>query len=131
MDVYILADKLGDLHSANLIIDEIVHVSNKAQDLPGPPASVSHALSATPENSPLRRLLVDYYVHEIDDSDFGALFHKISPETLFAIAKELKRLKRKRYSKAHCRPGDIYEKKVSEMPKCYYHQHDESCPRCW
>ncbi|KAK3691467.1 hypothetical protein LTR37_018664 [Vermiconidia calcicola] len=63
--LYILADKLGDLVSANLVMDEIINCSDRISQIPDD-LCIDLAMKSTPSNSPLRRLTRDYYVFEAD-----------------------------------------------------------------
>jgi hypothetical protein len=66
--LYIMADKFGDLTSSNLIIDKFMDDSDKAFVSPGC-SLVKYTYSRTAPTSPLRRLMVDYYMHEGGESN--------------------------------------------------------------
>lgn len=128
VDVYILADRLGDLQSANIAIDKLIGISDEAGTVPSA-ILVSRAWEGTPPNSPLRRLLIDYIVHELSLHAFESYADQVAPEILCAIAKEFGRLKGNGQND-NCKVGEVFRKVVSKMPQCHYHQHDESCRRC-
>ena len=98
--VCILADKLGDLRSANKAIDDIVRLSDEWAMAPDYTIA-SHAWTSTPENSPLRRLLVDYWVHEMSHVAFDDKADLIPHGMLVAVAKEFRRLKAKEWKAPH------------------------------
>lgn len=116
--LYWLADKLGDLQSTNATIDAIIKFSDQKKCVPSAPASVNLILRCTPDNSPLRQLLVDYFVNELKHEYVGEGHKRIDRGFLVRINKELIKNRAKRAIMA------------SERTACYYHQHDDSCPRC-
>ncbi|KAK5126884.1 hypothetical protein LTR08_004551 [Meristemomyces frigidus] len=123
---YILSDKLGDLRSANLVIDEIVRLNDKAKKLPSIEADAL-AWSGTPANSRLRVLLVDYFVLELNASTFESCISMMPVDMVVAIAKKFRFLKE---NNEHRKGKEVYWKRVSSQPKCHYHQHDDSHPSC-
>jgi hypothetical protein len=60
---YILADRLGDIITANMIIDEIILHSDDQLTLPSDDV-IAFVAQTMPLQSPLCRLFVDYFVHE-------------------------------------------------------------------
>ena len=56
--LYMLADKLQDLLTANMIMDELICFSSKTNEVPKH-GSISLAYSSTASSSPLRTLLRD------------------------------------------------------------------------
>jgi hypothetical protein len=60
---YLLADKLRDLTTANLVIDEYIRFSQTMRRNPDTQV-VKHVYESTVHGSPLRRLMRDYTVHE-------------------------------------------------------------------
>ena len=115
--IYILADELGDLQSANMVMDELIKSCEKDSKCPGP-SCVNLIIKSTPDNSPLRRLIVDYYTHEFNEA--VKLDDRFSTIFLIAVVNECMRL---RLQRQPC----IF---AMRRPKCYYHQHDESFPEC-
>ena len=59
-----LADKLQDLLTANMIMDELICFSSKTNEVPKH-GSISLAYSSTASSSPLRTLLRDYWVYAV------------------------------------------------------------------
>lgn len=130
INVYLLADKLQDLATANIVIDELIRYGLEAEENPGFEA-ISIAYSATIHGSPLRRLLRGYHVHgtfsvfymNLHVNDFPCEFYR-------DVAAEFLRAK-----------DDNSEETVGEtygltadvryaMDRCHYHQHDDKHPRC-
>lgn len=62
---YVLADKLGDLRTINLLVDTLVTKTSGKGEMPGR-HSIGKTRKRLPTNSPLRRLFVDYYDLELD-----------------------------------------------------------------
>jgi hypothetical protein len=72
--LYVLADKLLDPHTANLVIDELIAFADALGSLPQP-YSTKIVYERTPTGSPLA-LFCDWYIHEgyytwDDQTDFG------------------------------------------------------------
>ncbi|KAK6419060.1 hypothetical protein LTR95_017109 [Oleoguttula sp. CCFEE 5521] len=76
LNLYILADKLGDLMTANYVIDELIRRSDSRDALPCH-SDTSHTIGEVAASSPLRRLLVDWSVHDAD----GELSYKSMSHT--------------------------------------------------
>jgi hypothetical protein len=90
---YLLADTLGDVTTANLVIDRILQLREEEQMEPGIQAAsvVSHATHAT---SPLRRLVIDFYVHAANRDATQRLFthENVTRTFICEILDEIKRL---------------------------------------
>ena len=63
--LYMLADKLIDLHTANLVIDELVRHVDGLTFMPGA-YFIRIVYQCTPRSGPLRALFRDWYIHEGD-----------------------------------------------------------------
>jgi hypothetical protein len=63
-DLYLLADKLLDPVTANLVIDELAEFHDSLNHIGH--TAVIHAYASTKDGSPLRKLLRDIYVHDVD-----------------------------------------------------------------
>ncbi|KAK4901535.1 hypothetical protein LTR27_001307 [Elasticomyces elasticus] len=124
IELYVLADKLGDLKSANIIIDRIMAWIDQTEIIPGV-SCVAYALANSTEKSQLRRLLVDYYVHECDGKAFEEATQ--SPELCIEIVREYARLK---ICSWDATVDNVFNEECSKRQRCYYHQHDETCPPC-
>ncbi|KAK5710623.1 hypothetical protein LTR17_018798 [Elasticomyces elasticus] len=122
VSVHILAAKLGDLRATNMAIDQIIKTSDKQHVVPGG-SLVAIAFAGTSESSPLRRLLVDFYMYEADKQVFTESSQLMPPA--FCKAFML------RYIELKNGDGDaFFSQKISALPACSYHQHDSSCPPC-
>lgn len=125
---YILADKLGDIEAANIIIDEIIRETEKTKWLPDE-SDITIAVETLLIDSPLCRLFIDYYVHEVNASGISeSLAANELPEIFwYKVLEETVRL-----------IGGNREKKVQKVfrgdfvkrNKCKYHQHDNGHPKC-
>ena len=62
IQVQLLVDKLGDLQSANSAMDDFICRNYECERIPNMIA-IHFVLDNTVDSSPLRRLLVDYYIH--------------------------------------------------------------------
>ena len=124
VSLYVLADKLGDFRSANIVIDHIMRRSDETNSVPSK-STITAVMERTVEKSPLRRLMIDFYVHEaaetfFQDGEEEDENDKFPNDFLLAVVRELAQLKNKKG----------LQSLSSERQKCYYHQHDESCPEC-
>jgi hypothetical protein len=63
IDLYILADKLLDPITANILIDELITFVSKMSWVPGA-TTVNFVYNSTVDGSPLRRLCQDWQLHE-------------------------------------------------------------------
>ena len=123
---YILSDKLGDLRSANIIIDELMRLSDELGKVPCGDLLI-HAWTKTPENSLLRLLFIDYIVHESKHDIFAKNVSMIPPDMLIAVINEFGRVE---YNIQDGIVRRVYSVYVDKRAKCYYHQHDKSHPQC-
>lgn len=126
--LYILSDKLQDLATANIAIDEIIRFSDITQALPA--NDFSHVYGNTPPNSPLRVLLRDYFVYERDLSSAANRLDDLPPEALKDIMLEVLRTQQEHGALT---VEEAFSKQISanmDTDRCYYHQHDDSHPRC-
>ncbi|GAB7334044.1 hypothetical protein MBLNU13_g06133t2 [Cladosporium sp. NU13] len=78
VDLYLLADKLIDPVTANLVIDKLIRVSETRNEYPGP-RLISYVYGSTTTGSPLRRLCRDWYLFTVDESWVDTLHHDSYP----------------------------------------------------
>ncbi|KAK3642403.1 hypothetical protein LTR56_010756 [Elasticomyces elasticus] len=129
-NIYILADKLGDLTSANVVMDFIVKWHTTDNVVPSM-ESVGYAFQHTAATSKLRQVLVAYWVHEAGNEYFQkginrAVKHGFT-DVCGALLKEYGRLKAEGWANG---VSTTFAMLVAERPTCYYHQHDETLPPC-
>jgi hypothetical protein len=119
--LYLLADKLQDLVTANMIMDELILFSSGAGGNPKHLA-VSLAYSSTTNTSPLRKLLRDYWVHNVPNDGPELITDNDYPkEFLRDVAAETMRVNL----------GDVEGEDPNECSEtCRYHQHDDTVPEC-
>jgi hypothetical protein len=127
---YVLADKLGDLMTANMIIDRIISYSDDAFTLPNTD-EVQLAYSSTTSGSPLRALLCDHFIHEA-----GAKYlidkklSEVDRDFFQDIAVRYLSIKRTDGIEK-VSVGDAFGKRVSTVDACLlYHQHSKNLPLC-
>lgn len=125
--VYVLADKLGDVETANMTIDAIIWNSDMLTLIPCP-CTVAYAFANSPESSPLRRMLVDYYVHEASLAAVSDGLSRMSHGFLCTLVLESRTVKER--SSIDGLVGEVFCRNISNMPRCHYHQHDELYPHC-
>jgi len=118
--VWILADKYRDVYRANRVMDQLVCFSHGTKLLPHLGA-INLAYDSTLEDSPLRSLLRDLFVHEAGPSALEAIVRNadLHPDFAVDIAFEFCKLKCAHLS------GTIQKwlkQDVIYRPKGHYHQ---------
>lgn len=119
--LYLLADKLQDLATTNMIMDELIHFSFETSQNPKHRA-VSLAYGSTPNTSPLRRLMRNYWVHRVPKNGSELIADNDYPKEF--LRDNAAEMMRDHENNAEGEDPDT----CSET--CRYHQHDESVPRC-
>lgn len=129
-DLYLLADRLRDMRTANLVMDELIRFSVKG-DESFTDEVVRRAYNATAHGNPLRKLLRDECVYATNSTDYRYLHVDTGhPEFTRDVMVEFIRL---RDSAANEKVEDVYKLHDNHgwyTDKCHYHQHDETHPRC-
>lgn len=126
--IYILADKLGDILTANLIIDELISIVEATKLLPSPRVE-KLVYKRTSASSPLRRLLVLYLVHEVDLQTYLTMERvaNMPSELVRDIMLEFGQLGK---TESFALVDSVFHQLVRDRPKCYFHQHNERHPPC-
>jgi hypothetical protein len=73
--IYLQADKLGDLKTANLVVDEFIRLSKSTRQSPSDQIT-NHVYESTVHGSPFRKLMRDFKVHETSSDEYLG-FHTI------------------------------------------------------
>ena len=128
--LYLLAERLIDFKTANMVVAEIVRASRLLGCIPTQsPTSLAYA--STVEGSPLRRLLRDYWLYESASThtDHERVRAASFPlECLQDIAMEGLRTLEVPAEYSYVRFKTV--KTICAERVCYYHQHDELHPKC-
>ncbi|KAK5109987.1 hypothetical protein LTR62_006354 [Meristemomyces frigidus] len=128
--IYFLADKVGDLISTNLVIDQFISLVKETALVPNS-TCVDLIYGNTVPSSPLRHLIVDYMVFDADEdclNDESA--HDFPPLFLRDIILGQRRL---RDEWARSSDNALFwtgPAKKARLEKCYYHQHSAQFPAC-
>ena len=136
-----LADKLQDLATANLVIDEVIKFSAWIGAIPSR-SQICIAYESTVDGSPLRTLIRNMWVCTSKQEVLQCLRESgYPPDFLQDIAAELVRAKVDMEARLHeCDNGDedfanqyeIFSDTYRlDSRKCLYHQHDEKHPKCY
>ena len=88
--IHILATRLRDLETANTAVDEIIRYSNHEEVLPLS-KTIKIVMQSTADDPPLRRLMVDFYVHEADPEAFDDDTEEMPNAFLVAVGKEFRK----------------------------------------
>lgn len=119
--LYVLADKLIDPNTANLVIDELVRHVDGLSFLPSP-FFLKIVYQCTPKGSPLRAIFRDWHIHEVDHGWLQRLLDVAwNPPVDFIndIVIETGRL----YSENRDRTvGEVFRINVGDRPRGHYHQ---------
>ncbi|KAK5724474.1 hypothetical protein LTR15_004519 [Elasticomyces elasticus] len=124
--LYVLADKLRDLKTANLILDQIMTISDQHKRIAGK-KTITNVYANTTEASPLRRLVVDYHLHNSTVMPPADAAHGLPKAYLedFLIAY----MKIKTGAELMTSVKDLGHQQLTKvMPRRRYHQHDETHP---
>lgn len=127
IQVYLLADKLQDLTTANMVIDEIMRFSDLVHQVPT--HTWSDVYSRTPRQSPLRALMRDYWVYEMIPTVSNPL-KGLSQDFMEDILLEFLRVKAKDQNATINKAFRSSLSARTKDDKCLYHQHDDKHPRC-
>jgi hypothetical protein len=121
--LYLLADRLQDLKTANTAITELISFQWQVREVPEH-EFVRIAYESTVKGNPLRILLRDMWVHALpNDGDCLVEGNDYPNEFLQDIADELMRVALKR-------PEGIHPIDCLNTDACRYHQHDDQHPLC-
>jgi hypothetical protein len=123
--LYLLADKLQDIITMNLVVDEILRVSGELLKLPCE-FELTMVYESTVAGNPLRKLCRDYYVYEAPPASLETIHEGAFPlQFLQDVVLEFERL-------AYDDEPNGRRDKVDcvDREKCYYDQHDDEHPKC-
>jgi hypothetical protein len=130
--LYLLADKFNDATTANLVMDEIIRMSEQLQYVPCS-TWVTLAYGSTVAGSPLRKLCRDYYILEATDKILEQAHEGMFP---FQFLKDVLLIFRRPadHTAQHCDDcipsSNVRTVNMDTMEKCHYHSHDDEHPRC-
>lgn len=130
VDLYLLADRLRDVQTANLVMDELIRFSDHGQES-FPDKITRRIYDATVRGNPLRKLVRDECVYETNSSSYMHVHVDGGhPEFTRDVMVEFLRLRDVNLEE---RVKDVYtlhERHERKINKCHYHQHDATHPRC-
>ena len=127
VNVYLLADRLQDIQTANAVIDEIVRFGRKEEENPNSPV-IFLIYGATVHGNPLRKWARDMQAHETS-SNRHLLLHvgDYPADYKRDVAVELLRI---RDCEDHVLWTEDEPGCLELRDKCRYHVHDKEHPRC-
>lgn len=125
---YMLADKLGDIVTTNMVVDRMIDLTDSAKQLPGN-ETTRIVTSYTSQESPLRKLFIDYYVHEASMESLRKMLRDDTiPRTFICEV-----LDEKATLASHCEAlkiNEVFLNDFTKNHKCRYRQHDKLYPSC-
>jgi hypothetical protein len=120
--LYLLADKLQDLITANMIMDELIRFIAQTTEIPKH-APTTLAYNSTTSSNPLCTLLRDYWVYQMPTDGIRYFEGDGFPKHFLQdVATELMSFKL-----GESKSEDSKRDQCSD--KCQYHQHDNEHPR--
>ncbi|KAK4501001.1 hypothetical protein PRZ48_006807 [Zasmidium cellare] len=119
MDTYILAEMLLDIDAKNALVDEFTWLLRRGRKLLLCP-KIEDLFNATPNTSPMRRVLVDAVAFRIGEAGFRDSGYEYSNEFLMEVCLALMAVER----------GDKRNRLRSKPTRCEYHEHDDAHPQC-
>ena len=123
--VYLLADKLGDLTAANAVVDELIRNVDEGTTFPSA-KNVSMVFDNTIPSSPIRRLLVDFWMHNTCPTFTEEHVEDMSPTFMCAVFNKLGQLKKDYHYSTLC---NVFTQDVIKCNRCRYHQHNDEHPK--
>ena len=133
-DLYVLADRLRDVETANLVMDALICFSEKGAIISNTD-TIRHVYDSTAHGSPLRKFVRDECVYNTQSWAYMDL-HVASCHAEFArdVMVEFLRVKdfnsKAKVEDVYYMYDDKYGKQGRFAEKCRYHQHDKTHPRC-
>lgn len=126
--LYVLADKLQDLLSANKVMDRLLSFNSTTKFLL-PRHTITWVWEHSPANSALRKMVRDIYIYETPEGYFDERGEAELPyELLIEIVREQRRLTKVNAGK---QISEVYRNRILEkFYTCDYHQHKDGEPRC-
>ena len=128
-DLYLLADKLQDLQTANLVMDELLRFNAESDECFSHEV-ISHVYDSTAHGHPLRRLMRDNCVYDRDSVSYMQV-HVEGGHSDF-IRDALVEFVRVRDADVLEGGNEFLLRESIERDndKCHYHLHSEAHPRC-
>ena len=125
---YILADKLGDVVTTNMVIEEMIEYSAKAKLFPAA-FDLQLGFAETCETSPVQLLFVDHFVHEagVRSIEWLCSEEEVPEQLLRRVLIRRAQLEMENPLKKVC---DVYQTGFTAAQKCRCHQHSSEHPRC-
>lgn len=120
--LYPLADKLGDIRLKNSVMDVMTGILDRHNAGPNSDAE-ELLLASVPPQSPMRKLLVDLYVHSYGIGAAGP--ESIDKFPIEFIAEIMQGLMERRSKIAG---GDPLDRQ--KLHGCHYHEHNDKVPKC-
>ena len=131
INLYMLADKLQDLTSCNMVMDGILNFGNQVGRIPRLNL-VKRIYNYTPSHSYLRAMIRDMIIYEVYEDYFdGTTESNFPKQLLFDIAQKSLSVKWTQLEAGDPKVSEGYVKNIAEdFPKCHYHQYDDENPGC-
>jgi hypothetical protein len=125
IQVYLLADKLQDLSTANMIIEEIKQFSDNVDRVPSD-GCYTYVYSNTTPHNPLRKLMRDFWMHEMNPAHHRSA-DDLPRALMEDILLEFMRIKDQDWNAI---VHNAFTRVHTKIDRCYYHQHNDKHPRC-
>jgi hypothetical protein len=126
--VYLLADRLQDLVTTNVVIDEIMRFSDISGRIPCSD-NFNHVYDHTTPHSPLRALMRDFWIYEMDE-EYDQALDALPKDFMHDVLREFLRVKR---DGKHATVKKAFNRDLRADTKantCFYHQHNDKHRKC-
>lgn len=134
--LYLLADKLRDVTTANIVVDEIERFYRVTEAHPGE-RPITTAYNSTAKGSPLRKLLRNMWFYDTDCESEARFKENVFPnEFLHDVLKLYMSVKVdgtdeiENFFSISSNEGNFEEEECDGPTRCRYHQHDDEQPSC-
>ena len=129
--LWILADRLGDIVTSNMVIDQVISHAESTSKIPGAP-SIRAVESGTVTKSTPRKLFIDFYIHNEDRYAILSLLDLVKagdvPHSFLRGVIEKKA--RLESENRHDSVDDLFMFNYSDGGRCQYRQHNDALPTC-
>jgi len=119
-DLYVFGDKYNSRPLKNRLMDMIVAARISACCVPSA-TNVQRVIAKVPAGSKLLEWCFDVYVYEVAPTCFDVKYVRTCPELFSEVMMRTVTFRNS---------GKAVKKPAATLQACYYHEHDESTPKC-
>lgn len=130
--LYVFADRVLDPKAADVVMDEVVRLSQHPRRVPLSAAICAFAYEHTTDESHLRMFIRDLIIYRMDSDRLDAEFLGALPTKLLRDVVHHDACIKERASREASTVRSTYDRGLTQLGRCRYHQHraTELSPRC-